>query len=69
MHANKKQLLKLLVTGAALMSGAAMAQTAVSVWVHAGPGPGRDVYVGSVMAFNESQKEIKVDVVALPIGS
>ena len=69
MHANKKQLMKLLVTGAALMSGAATAQTAVSVWVHAGPGPERDVYVASVKAFNESQKEIKVDLVALPEGS
>jgi multiple sugar transport system substrate-binding protein len=69
MHANIQKVVKHLLLGAALVGGGASAQTPVSVWVHAGPGPERDVYVASVKAFNESQKDIKVDLVALPEGS
>lgn len=69
MHANIKYLAKILAAGLFGISAAVAAQTSVSVWVHAGPGPERDVYMASVKAFNESQKTIKVDLVALPEGS
>ena len=69
MQASKKQLFKVLVVGAGMLAGNAMAQSAVSMWVHAGPGPERDVYVAAVKAFNDKQKDIKVDLVALPEGS
>lgn len=70
MHASRKQLFTLLaLAGAGLVSGAASAQTAVSMWVHSGPGPERDVYIASVKSFNDSQKDIKVDLVTLPEGS
>jgi multiple sugar transport system substrate-binding protein len=69
MHANIQKMVNFLLLGMALVGGGAGAQTPVSVWVHAGPGPERDVYVASVKAFNESQKDIKVDLVALPEGS
>ncbi|NDY91852.1 sugar ABC transporter substrate-binding protein [Ideonella sp. TBM-1] len=49
--------------------GAAQAATEVSMWVHAGPGPERDVYVASIKAFNDAQKDVKVNLVALPEGS
>ena len=69
MQANIKQIVKLLAIGSALVSGGAFAQALVAVWVHAGPGPEHDAYVASVKAFNDSQKDIKVDLVALPEGS
>ena len=69
MHASIQKIVKQLLLGTGLISGAVLAQTPVSVWVHAGPGPERDVYVASVKAFNDSQKDVKVDLVALPEGS
>jgi len=69
MHANIQKIAQQLFLGSALLSAGAMAQTSVSLWVHAGPGPERDVYVASVKAFNDSQKDINVDLVALPEGS
>lgn len=69
MHANIKQIVRSLVTASVVASSVAVAQTPVSVWVHAGPGPERDVYIASVKAFNESQKDVKVDLVVLPEGS
>ena len=50
MHANVKRLVNILASGSVLVSAAAFAQTSVAVWVHAGPGPERDVYVASVKA-------------------
>lgn len=69
MHTNIQKIVKQMALGAVFLSGGAMAATSVSVWVHAGPGPERDVYVASVKAFNESQQDVKVDLVALPEGS
>ncbi len=58
------------IAGAWLAAGwMAHAATSVSMWVHAGPGPERDVYVASVKAFNESQKDVNVQLVSLPEGS
>jgi multiple sugar transport system substrate-binding protein len=59
--------------GAALVAGAlaaagAQAQTLVSMWVHAGPGPERDVYVASVRAFNDASSDIKIKLLVLPEG-
>ena len=69
MHANIKRVVKFLALSSACISATVSAQTPVSVWVHAGPGPERDVYVAAVKAFNDAQKEVKVDLVALPEGS
>ncbi len=69
MHARIKRKVRSMTLAAACVGAGAQAQTAVSVWVHAGPGPERDVYVASVKAFNEAHKDIKVDLVALPEGS
>ena len=69
MHVNIKKLVKLLAVSSVWFSAGAIADTSVSVWVHAGPGPEHDAYVASVKAFNDSQKDIKVDLVALPEGS
>ena len=64
MHANIKRVVKFLALSSACISATVSAQTPVSVWVHAGPGPERDVYVAAVKAFNDAQKEVKVDLVA-----
>lgn len=62
--------MRLVALAAALAAaGAAQAQTTVSMWVHAGPGPERDAYAASIKAFNEANKDVKVDLVALPEGS
>ena len=52
MHARIKRIVRSMTVAAACVGAGAQAQTAVSVWVHAGPGPERDVYVASVKAFN-----------------
>lgn len=62
------------VFAAGLLVGAlapvqAQAQTAVSMWVHAGPGPERDAYVASAKAFNDAHKDVRIELVALPEGS
>lgn len=53
----------------ATLPGVGQAQTTVSMWAHAGPGPERDVYLESVKAFNAANKDIKIEFVALPEGS
>lgn len=47
----------------------ALAQTVVTMWVHAGPGPERQVYVESVKAFNRKNPNVRVELVSLPEGS
>ncbi|MGS0743842.1 ABC transporter substrate-binding protein [Glaciimonas sp. GG7] len=47
----------------------ANAQTVISMWAHAGPGPERDVYRAAVAAFNAANNDIKVEFIALPEGS
>ncbi len=59
--------------GAALIAGAlaasaAQAETLVSMWVHAGPGPERDVYIAAVRAFNDASADIKIKLLTLPEG-
>jgi len=59
--------------GAALIAGVlaatgAQAETLVSMWVHAGPGPERDVYIASVRAFNDASPDIKIKLLTLPEG-
>jgi multiple sugar transport system substrate-binding protein len=55
--------------GLALLGLPALAQTTVTLWVHAGPGPEAQAYAASVAAFNQKNKDIKVDLVKLPEGS
>lgn len=57
-----------LFVAVALTAPSVQAQTQVSMWVHAGPGPERDVYIASVNAFNEGSKDIKVKLLTLPEG-
>ena len=41
----------------------------VTLWVHSGPGPEREVYPESIRAFHATQKNIRVDLTVLPEGS
>jgi multiple sugar transport system substrate-binding protein len=55
---------------AALVAAApAFAQTNVTLWVHAGPGPEANAYVAATQAFNDKSKDVKLDLVKLPEGS
>lgn len=54
---------------AALAAGSAMAQTTVTMWVHAGPGPEANAYVAAVQAFNQRGGDVKIELVKLPEGS
>jgi multiple sugar transport system substrate-binding protein len=45
------------------------AQTTVTMWVHAGPGPEAVAYTAATAAFNAQSRDIKVDLVKLPEGS
>jgi multiple sugar transport system substrate-binding protein len=55
---------------AALATAAtAQAQTAITLWVHAGPGPEANAYVAAAQAFNDKSKDIKLELVKLPEGS
>jgi multiple sugar transport system substrate-binding protein len=56
-----------LIVGALAASGA-RAETLVSMWVHAGPGPERDVYIASVRAFNDASPDVKIKLLTLPEG-
>jgi multiple sugar transport system substrate-binding protein len=47
----------------------ANAQTVVTMWVHAGPGPEAVAYSAATDAFNAQNKDIKLDLVKLPEGS
>lgn len=68
-HSKRKIILKCTIMTAAAFSGIAQAQTAVSMWVHAGPGPEREAYVASAKAFNDAHKDVKIELVTLPEGS
>jgi multiple sugar transport system substrate-binding protein len=48
---------------------AAQAQTTVTLWVHAGPGPEANAYVAAAQAFNEKNKDTRLELVKLPEGS
>lgn len=52
-----------------LSSTTVHAQTQVSMWVHAGPGPEADAYVAAAKAFNDKNKDIRLELVKLPEGS
>ena len=45
------------------------AQTAVTLWIHAGPGPEANAYVAAAQAFNDKNKDIRLELVKLPEGS
>ena len=47
----------------------AQAQTLVTLWVHAGPGPEANAYVSAAQAFNDKSKDIRIELVKLPEGS
>lgn len=47
----------------------AQAQTTVTMWVHAGPGPESVAYAAATEAFNQQNKDIKLELVKLPEGS
>jgi multiple sugar transport system substrate-binding protein len=56
--------------GCALFAcGAPAGPNRITLWVHSGPGPERDVYRASIREFNESQNEVQVDLTELPEGS
>ncbi len=57
------------LTLALAAAGSAAAQSVVTLWVHAGAGPEAAAYSASVKAFNDSRKDIRVDLVRLPEGS
>lgn len=57
------------MTAVALCAGQSYAQTSVSMWVHAGPGPEREAYVASAKKFNDANKDVRIDLVTLPEGS
>lgn len=57
------------MTAVALCAGQSFAQTSVSMWVHAGPGPEREAYAASAKKFNEANKDVRIDLVTLPEGS
>ncbi len=48
---------------------AAQAQTTVTLWVHAGPGPEANAYVAAAQAFNEKNKDTQLELVKLPEGT
>lgn len=54
---------------ATLAAGIARAQSTVTMWVHAGPGPEADAYVAAVQAFNQKNADVKVELIKLPEGS
>lgn len=68
MQSSIHRLAWILATASFWVGGAALAQIPVTLWVHAGPGPERDVYLESVKVFNGRQEDIKVELVALPEG-
>ncbi len=47
----------------------AQAQTAITLWVHAGPGPEAGAYAAAAQSFNDKSKDIRIDLVKLPEGS
>ena len=65
------RLSRLTLVAAALLGsvGTACAQTVVSMWVHAGAGPEAKAYSEAVAAFNQSHKDVRIDLVRLPEGS
>ena len=57
------------MTAVALCASNSFAQTSVSMWVHAGPGPEREAYVASAKKFNDANKDVRIELVTLPEGS
>jgi multiple sugar transport system substrate-binding protein len=56
----------------AALGGAALASAAprhISLWVHSGPGPEREVYPASIRAFRATNPDLAVDLKVLPEGS
>lgn len=49
--------------------GGAQAQSTITMWVHAGPGPEREAYAATIKAFNDSQKEYKAEFVTQAEGA
>jgi multiple sugar transport system substrate-binding protein len=47
----------------------AQTPTAITLWVHAGPGPEANAYVAAAQAFNDKSKDIRLELVKLPEGS
>jgi multiple sugar transport system substrate-binding protein len=52
-----------------LSSFAAHAQTPLTMWVHAGPGPEADAYIAAVKVFSNQNPDIALRLVKLPEGS
>ena len=59
----------LAATAVVWCASSSFAQTSVSMWVHAGPGPEREAYVASAKKFNDANKDVHIDLVTLPEGS
>jgi multiple sugar transport system substrate-binding protein len=55
--------------GLMLASFSATAQTPLTMWVHAGPGPEADAYVAAARSFSASHPDIALRLVKLPEGS
>ena len=53
----------------AMVAMSAQAQTTVTMWVHAGPGPEAGAYAAAVQAFNQQNKDIRLELLKLPEGS
>lgn len=64
-----KVIIQCAILAATAVASIAQAQTAVSMWVHAGPGPEREAYIASAKAFNDANKDIKIELITLPEGS
>lgn len=54
---------------ASVLAAGAQAQTTVTMWVHAGPGPEAGAYAAAVQAFNQQNKDIHLEMLKLPEGS
>ena len=61
--------MKFLISVALLSAMHASAQTPLTLWVHAGPGPEADAYVASARAFSTQNPGIALRLVKLPEGS
>lgn len=54
---------------ASMVAAGAHAQATVTMWVHAGPGPEASAYTAAVQAFNQQNKDIRLEMLKLPEGS
>ncbi len=65
-----RRALSLVSLGLTLLTASLVqAQTTVTMWVHAGPGPEAIAYAAAVESFNQKNKDIKLELVKLPEGS